>query len=202
LVAKVETLVADKSNFGLTNKLKGPAKTAFQGIRENFRVYIKGGMSAGFVSSRSAQPEPPVSPPSSIASRPDHFIQSPRSNAGYRPVIKSGALAKKEESWTLVLYHDGNSVATHPLAMGSYTVGRHEDSDFRINDPAVSRRHLTIRVDDLGRVELKDEGSSNGTWKNGRDRISTDAPGQGNWYQMGRSQLLFQREGGGEGRRP
>ncbi|MBV6499083.1 MAG: hypothetical protein CJBNEKGG_01533 [Prosthecobacter sp.] len=47
------------------------------------------------------------------------------------------------------------------------TVGRHEDNDIVIEDPAVSAHHAKFCLEEDGLVVL-DAGSSNGTWLNGR----------------------------------
>jgi adenylate cyclase len=46
-------------------------------------------------------------------------------------------------------------------------VGRAPTSDFAIIDPTISRRHAELQVDDAGDVEVRDLGSSNGTFVNG-----------------------------------
>jgi adenylate cyclase len=46
-------------------------------------------------------------------------------------------------------------------------VGRAPTSDLAIIDPTISRRHAEVQVDDAGDVEVRDLGSSNGTFVNG-----------------------------------
>ncbi len=48
------------------------------------------------------------------------------------------------------------------------TVGRGPENDLRLEDPAVSTRHLRIRCDDGKRFTLIDQGTPNGTRINGR----------------------------------
>jgi len=51
---------------------------------------------------------------------------------------------------------------------GEYTIGRHVDSSFLIDDRSVSRSHASLSVTPLG-VTLSDKGSANGLIINGRD---------------------------------
>lgn len=55
----------------------------------------------------------------------------------------------------------------HPVAPGRWTVGREPDSDLRIGEPTVSRRHAVVAVTN-GCVTVADLGSTNGTWVNDR----------------------------------
>ena len=57
--------------------------------------------------------------------------------------------------------------STHPLRSGTYVVGRGEECDIVVSHEAVSRRHLTLRVED-GDLEAVDMDTPNGTFVNGR----------------------------------
>ena len=48
------------------------------------------------------------------------------------------------------------------------TLGRSADSSFQISDLTVSRQHAFLSVDEVGTVHLRDEGSTNGTFVNGK----------------------------------
>jgi hypothetical protein len=95
--------------------------------------------------------------------------------------------------WRIAIYQDGSHVATHDLASGIYSLGREDGVHFRIEDAAISRRHLEITVSDKGEILLQDLGSANGTWKSGDERVTEDTPECGSWYQMGTAQVMFQR---------
>jgi len=61
----------------------------------------------------------------------------------------------------LLVIGDG-CIATHPLpARGRITVGRAVDCEIQLDDPAISRRHCIIHVDD--RMSVEDLDSANGT---------------------------------------
>jgi hypothetical protein len=200
LAARVEALIKNRDNFGFTNKLKGPAKKTFQAIREDFKNYIKNGMSAESHLPRQERVRPPVS--SSVSKRePEPSLpksQPMNSHASYKPAVSMPSSGQQTSRWSLSLYVDGRHISNHPLRVGNYTVGREKGADIYVEDSMVSRKHLSIRVDNLGRVEVRDVGSSNGTWKHGRERIVCDSPIHGCWYQMGKAQLLFQHDGVGD----
>lgn len=96
-------------------------------------------------------------------------------------------------TWCMAIYQDGNHVATHALSPGIYSLGREKGVHFRIEDAAVSRRHMEITVSEQGEILLQDLGSANGTWRAGEHRITDDTPECGTWYQMGTAQVMFQR---------
>ncbi len=51
--------------------------------------------------------------------------------------------------------------------MKTLSIGRDVSNDIVVNDPMVSRRHAQLTIYDNGQVQLKDLGSSNGTYVNG-----------------------------------
>jgi ABC transport system ATP-binding/permease protein len=54
-----------------------------------------------------------------------------------------------------------------PLAVGEWVIGRAPESDIRIDDDRVSRRHAVVRASSDG-WELSDGGSLNGIWLDGK----------------------------------
>jgi hypothetical protein len=54
-----------------------------------------------------------------------------------------------------------------PLGVGEWVIGRAPDSDIRIDDDRVSRRHAIVRASADG-WELSDGGSLNGIWLDGK----------------------------------
>src|SRR5438128_12203630 len=63
-------------------------------------------------------------------------------------------------------YSDGDDQATITVTHFPFVVGRHPDSDHRVSDPTISRRHCAFSVRG-GRVWVEDLGSRNGTLLNG-----------------------------------
>ena len=70
----------------------------------------------------------------------------------------------------LVVRHGKTEDISLPLGL-DVTVGRGETCGIRIDDPAVSRRHASLRWDGSAAVQVRDLGSHNGTWF-GADRLS------------------------------
>ena len=55
-----------------------------------------------------------------------------------------------------------------PLDQHSISVGRSEDCSIHLDEPGVSRQHVSLTVEATGAVLLRDVGSTNGTLVNGR----------------------------------
>jgi adenylate cyclase len=56
----------------------------------------------------------------------------------------------------------------YELRVGTTTIGRGHESDLRIADRSLSRRHASVDVDAAGNATLRDIGSKNGTFIDGR----------------------------------
>lgn len=56
---------------------------------------------------------------------------------------------------------------TLSIPIGELTIGRGSQNTLKLTDPSVSRRHITIKRTNKG-VYLRDEGSTFGTWINGK----------------------------------
>jgi hypothetical protein len=63
--------------------------------------------------------------------------------------------------------------AAHDLAAARLRIGRSIPCQLVLADDTVSRRHAELRVED-GRWLLRDLGSSNGTWVNGRRVVEAE----------------------------
>lgn len=71
-------------------------------------------------------------------------------------------------------------------------IGRAQDSDLRLGDTGVSRRHAEIRFT-ATEVVLSDLGSTNGTLVNGRT-VGTVALHDGDRIEVGHTQLVYRRD--------
>lgn len=69
-------------------------------------------------------------------------------------------------------------------------IGRADEADFRLDDPNVSRRHAVLFWD-RGRLYLRDLGSTNGTYLNGR-KVSSVLVRPGDVIAMGATQLTVE----------
>lgn len=91
---------------------------------------------------------------------------------------------------TAVLVVNGEHL---PLSSPGITIGRGNDTDLRIDDPGVSRRHLELQVEDTAtgpRVSAHDLGSTNGVILNGR-RIDQAVLADGAVLQIGNTTLTL-----------
>jgi S-DNA-T family DNA segregation ATPase FtsK/SpoIIIE len=81
-----------------------------------------------------------------------------------------------------------------PLAPGAHVVGRGEDCAVRLDDAALSARHLRVRVSDDGAVTVADLGSRNGTRLEGAalDAEQEESLTAGMVLSAGRSQLALE----------
>jgi pSer/pThr/pTyr-binding forkhead associated (FHA) protein len=60
------------------------------------------------------------------------------------------------------------AVALIPNATGSFTLGRGNECDAPINDGTLSQLHLVFMRDSKGEWTVRDAGSKNGSWLDGR----------------------------------
>ena len=71
-----------------------------------------------------------------------------------------------------------------PLPVGEWVIGRAPESDIRIDDDRVSRRHGVVRTSADG-WELSDGGSLNGIWLDGRQVQRVTVPPAGVTVRFG-----------------
>ncbi len=92
----------------------------------------------------------------------------------------------------ITINRENFKVDERELGQGSLSIGRSQDNDLSINDPAVSSHHAQIvTVFDSSYVE--DLGSTNGTFVNGKS-VKTHTLHNGDVLTMGHYQILFQCE--------
>jgi pSer/pThr/pTyr-binding forkhead associated (FHA) protein len=77
-----------------------------------------------------------------------------------------------------------------PLSGQAQFLGRGAQCDLRLEDPSVSRRHAELRAAG-DRLELRDLGSSNGTWHNGSRVSDWVALRPGDELRFGRVKLTL-----------
>jgi len=88
----------------------------------------------------------------------------------------------------------GRRVAFHPLTAGAVRIGRAPVCDIVLADPHVSRYHAELRWDPQQGWQVRDLGSHNGTFVNGR-RVSTAPLREGDVLSVGRRHLRLVRGG-------
>lgn len=95
---------------------------------------------------------------------------------GYNP-------AKKATVASLVIRSEGFGEQVIRLKLGVNRLGRGPDNDFQIEHPTVSSHHCEISVEN-GTLRLRDCGSMNGTFVNGR-RVTEALMGTGQSFSLG-----------------
>lgn len=81
-------------------------------------------------------------------------------------------------------------IAPPPDGPGPWTIGRGPDCRLVIDADTVSRAHAELRRVAVGRLEIRDLGSTNGTWVNGwRVGRATIAPGDD--VRLGDVRIVF-----------
>jgi len=75
---------------------------------------------------------------------------------------------------------------------GAARIGRSEDSEIALVDPSVSRAHAVVEIVE-GRAMVRDLGSTNGTYLNGR-RVTAQALENGDELRFGNTRMRFESE--------
>jgi pSer/pThr/pTyr-binding forkhead associated (FHA) protein len=96
--------------------------------------------------------------------------------------------------WILRTITEGFAERVFRLLPGEpKTIGRATGADFIVDAALVSRVHCRLTALDSGELEVKDLGSTNGTFVNG-ERIETAHLAAGDKLQVGRVELVVMRE--------
>ena len=80
----------------------------------------------------------------------------------------------------------------HPLTPPGLVIGRGSESDLRIDDPGISRRHCELTIHDTGetvQITVTDLGSTNGVVLNGH-RVSSAAVPDGSEMRLGNTTVV------------
>lgn len=78
------------------------------------------------------------------------------------------------------------------IGRGPLTIGRVADNDLQLSDDRVSRHHAVIEMQDAGALVLRDLGSRNGTFVDGRRLAGPQVLNGGEQLRIGDQQLLVQ----------
>ncbi len=93
----------------------------------------------------------------------------------------------------LVLLKKNNSQKAFSLSSGITVIGRRHDCDLRIPLMSVSRRHCQLNRDE-GVLKIRDLGSRNGTYVNGK-RIDEAVIRAGDYIEVGPLKFVLQIDG-------
>ncbi len=100
--------------------------------------------------------------------------------------MQSGSQAKPLAWLELV----GTDQQPAPLRAGNIQLGRSKDSDIRLTNSSVHRRHAMIQMDADGSFSIHDLGTKNGVFVNG-DRCSQRTLNDGDLIELGEVKLRF-----------
>lgn len=103
--------------------------------------------------------------------------------------VTADTLAPTRQMPCLVVLSGQETGRVIPLDIGEKILGRGNAASIRIDDKGVSRRHALIRREP-GKVILRDLGSTNGSWCNGKP-VSFRKLLDGDRVQLGRCMLAF-----------
>lgn len=90
----------------------------------------------------------------------------------------------------MLIVHRGPSKGSRFLLTDSATIGRSTTSEIFLDDVTVSRKHALITCTDGGTFHLKDLGSLNGTYVNGKATVEVSLS-PGDEIQIGKFHMLF-----------
>ena len=148
----------------------------------------------------AAQPQPaqPVQPQQPVAQPNSRLSRIPRSGqGGHAPQGAHGApaspAAPAAAAPRLFLEINGRM---HPISRLPFTLGRGSESDLRLDDKGVSRRHVQLSAHN-GAVVATDLGSTNGTLVNGAPLRSPVVLTNGSLLRMGNTRIIFHSSTGG-----
>lgn len=149
---------------------------------------------------KPAVPPQPVQPaqPQQPAAQNSRLSRIPRSGqGGYAPQGAHGAPASPAAPAAVAprLFLEING-RMYPINRLPFTLGRGSESDLRLDDKGVSRRHVQLSAHN-GAVIATDLGSTNGTLVNGAPLRSPVVLTNGSLLRMGNTRIIFHSSTGG-----
>jgi pSer/pThr/pTyr-binding forkhead associated (FHA) protein len=94
--------------------------------------------------------------------------------------------------WILQSLSPDLSLLFRVMPCSTKTVGRAPRADFIVDAALVSRLHCRLTLDDAGRLDVEDLGSTNGTWVNGR-KVERAPLAAGDTIRIGRVEFRVVR---------
>ena len=152
------------------------------------------------ITTPAAQPQPvqPAQPQQPAAPQNSRLSRIPRSGqGGYAPQGAHGAPAPPAAPAAVAprLFLEING-RMYPINRLPFTLGRGSESDLRLDDKGVSRRHVQLSAHD-GAIIATDLGSTNGTLVNGAPLRSPVVLTNGSLLRMGNTRIIFHSSTGG-----
>jgi len=124
-----------------------------------------------------------------IREKPVALVPCPVCKRGKMPEWDVCLFCLKECKAKLQVTKGPSKGKVYPLVGKVVMVGKGPENSVRIPDPAVSTRHCGIQIDD-SKFEIKDMGSANGTYVNGK-KVQARFLRNGDLINLGQSELRF-----------
>ncbi|HEX5037194.1 MAG TPA: GGDEF domain-containing protein [bacterium] len=121
---------------------------------------------------------------------PDDTVPEEPDSAPEKTIITSISGDKEKDKHFYIIFLSGPLMGKmHLLEEGSIVLGRVGDVDIPINDLGISRKHCEIVFNNNGQAILRDLGSTNGTFLNGK-RVDEAELREGDKIQISSSTIL------------
>lgn len=101
-----------------------------------------------------------------------------------------GIIAKLSSKDGMLIVHRGPGKGSRFLLTEPATIGRSPESEIFLDDVTVSRKHALVSYSHSGTFSMKDLGSLNGTYVNGKPVVEIDLS-SGDEIQIGKFHMLF-----------
>lgn len=101
-----------------------------------------------------------------------------------------GIVAKLSSRDGMLIVHRGPGKGSRFLLSHSTVIGRSPESEIFLDDVTVSRKHALVSLTDEGVFTMKDLGSLNGTYVNGKP-VAEVSMSSGDEIQIGKFHMLF-----------
>jgi hypothetical protein len=131
-------------------------------------------------------PEPDVALDDDVTADPEPEVELEVEREA-EPEVEAAPAPEDDYTFPMLVAHDGTEVEVYP---GTMLLGRLEDCAVVFEDPNVSRHHAQIDSDERGWV-VRDLGSTNGTFVNGKRISSPTRLSDGDRIAIGRNTLVY-----------
>lgn len=101
-----------------------------------------------------------------------------------------GIIAKLSSKDGMLIVHRGPGKGSRFLLNETASIGRAPESEIFLDDVTVSRKHALVTYSNSGKFCMKDLGSLNGTYVNGKPVVEIDLS-SGDEIQIGKFHMLF-----------
>ena len=137
-----------------------------------------------------ADHKPDISHSSNISQPPSPSSSLKLNNFANLTDEERGIVAKLSPEDGMLIVHRGPGKGSRFLLTDASTIGRSPESDIFLDDVTVSRKHAGLAIGVAGESAIKDLGSLNGTYVNGKAVMEIPLV-PGDEIQIGKFHMLF-----------